>query len=76
MRHDQIEAEYGIRPGELCSECSVPITAEEITRETYGAVILGGAAYHNECSPPEGIDGVREDLAQIAVDHDRHTNGW
>lgn len=51
--HDEIEATYGIRPGESCASCGVPITAEEITHATAGAVATGGAAYHHDHAPED-----------------------
>lgn len=75
MRHADIEAQYGIRPGELCSECNVPIMADQITDALSPAVTFGGGAYHGECAPDEAFDGVPEDSAQIAVDRDRRERG-
>lgn len=70
--HDEIEAAYGIRPGERCGACGVPVTAREITNGY--AVLVNGQAYHDTCAPQD--DHVPEDSAQIAVDHARRTEGW
>lgn len=74
MTHDDIEARYGIRPGMLCSECGVPIVADEIT-QPIGAAQLGsdGAAYHGDHVPE---DHVPEDSAQIELDRARREQGW
>lgn len=73
MRHADIEAQYGIRPGEHCAGCGVPITADEIVSNA--AVTVGGETYHYDCVDPLEANPP-EDSAQIAVDHDRQTKGW
>jgi hypothetical protein len=73
MRHDQIKAQYGIRPGEQCEGCGVPITADEIVSNA--AVIVHGEVYHYDCVDPLD-EHVAEDSAQIALDHARSTEGW
>ena len=74
MTHAEIEARYGIKPGELCESCNVPMTADEITKgET--TVTDGGGVYHTDCIESE-IPDIPEDSAQIALDHARRTEGW
>lgn len=75
MTHDEIAKHYGIKPGDHCASCGVPVTVDEITRGD--AETVHGEPYHYDCVDPiESAEAGREDSAQIALDHARRTEGW
>jgi hypothetical protein len=76
MNHHEIEAKFGIKPGERCEECGVPITANQIVDDVGPAVTFGGSAYHNWCAPDEAFEGIREDTASIEADRARREGGY